>query len=170
MEKNLNKAMKKEDIFRQESVDQISTPDDLKQYIKFASPGMWLTMIAILIFMVGGCVWCIFAKLDTKVISAVLVENDVATCFVSEDDPVKPGMYIEIEGQKYTLHEHSEKLVKLQVTDESDDVILHTMDKDEDGWYNIYLIPGFSSMNNGIHRGEIIIDSVSPISFLTNGN
>jgi len=157
------------DIFRKESIEQMKTPDDLKQCIKVASPGMWLMMGAILIFMVGGVVWSIFAKLETKVAAAVEIKGDDAICYVSEDDPVSEGMPIRIKDTEYMLGEHSEKLVKLRVENSDDDTLLHMMNKDSDGWYNIYEIAGFENIEDGIYKGEVIIDSVSPFSFLTNG-
>jgi len=160
----------KDNIFREESVEQMRTPDDLKKNIQFASPGMWLTLGAILIFLIGACFWCVLAKLETKVVCAVSVKGDIATCYVSEDAPVHSGMTIEIEGEKYLLNEHSEKLVKLRIDSKEDEVALHTMNNNEDGWYNIYEISGFEGLQDGTYKGEIIVDSVSPISFLTNSN
>jgi len=158
-----------EDIYRKESVEQMKTPDDLKQCIKVASPGMWLLLIAILMFMVGGLLWCIFARLETKVAVAVNVNGDIATCYVGEEDSVEEGMNLRIEGRDYVLNEHKEKLIKLQVENEEDDALLHIMNRNTDGWYNIYEIDGFEGLKDGIYRGEVIIDSISPFSFLTNG-
>lgn len=158
-----------EDIFRKESVEQMKTPDDLKQCIKVASVGMWLLLVAILIFMVGGVIWSIFARIETKVAVAVEIKGDEAICYICEDDPVSEGMTIRIENCDYVLGEHSEKLVKLRVDNMEDDAILHMMNSESDGWYNIYEISGFTNIKDGIYKGEVIIDSVSPFSFLTNG-
>lgn len=158
-----------EDIFRKESVEQMKTPDDLKQCIKVASPGMFLMLAAILIFMVGGVAWSLLARLETKVDAAVEIKGDEAICYISEDDPVSEGMKIRIENCDYVLGEHSEKLVKLRVDDRNAEDILHVMNMDSDGWYNIYEIAGFENIEDGIYKGEVIIDSVSPFSFLTNG-
>jgi len=158
-----------EDIFRKESVEQMKTPDDLKQCIKVASPGMFLMLAAILIFMVSGVAWSLLARLETKVDAAVEIKGDEAICYISEDDPVSEGMKIRIENCDYVLGEHSEKLVKLRVDDRNAEDILHVMNMDSDGWYNIYEIAGFENIEDGIYKGEVIIDSVSPFSFLTNG-
>ena len=50
---------KKESIFRQKSIDRISSPEQLHDYIKVSSPGAWLVLVAIIIFLVGALVWAV---------------------------------------------------------------------------------------------------------------
>lgn len=44
-------------IFRKKSLDRVSSPEQLNDYIKVATPGMWLILLAIVIFLVGMIVW-----------------------------------------------------------------------------------------------------------------
>ena len=50
---------KNESIFRQKSIDRISSPEQLHDYIKVSSPGAWLVLVAIIIFLVGALVWAV---------------------------------------------------------------------------------------------------------------
>ena len=50
---------KNESIFRQKSIDRISSPEQLHDYIKVSSPGVWLVLVAIIIFLVGALVWAV---------------------------------------------------------------------------------------------------------------
>ena len=50
-------------IFRKKSVDKMSSPEQLNDYIKVTSPGIWMVLAAIAIFLAGVCVWGIFGKL-----------------------------------------------------------------------------------------------------------
>ena len=64
-------------IFRKKSVDRMSSPEQLNDYIKVTNPGVWMALAASVILLIGVCVWGIFGKLETKlsvaaVISAVL--------------------------------------------------------------------------------------------------
>ena len=47
----------KELIFRQKSIDRISSPEQLHDYIKVSSPGAWIILVAIIIFLVGELIW-----------------------------------------------------------------------------------------------------------------
>jgi len=48
-----------ESIFRQKSIDRISSPEQLHDYIKVSSPGAWLVLVAIIIFLVGALIWSV---------------------------------------------------------------------------------------------------------------
>ena len=44
-------------FFRKKSLDRISNPDDIDDYIKISSPSIWLIVIAILIILTGAMIW-----------------------------------------------------------------------------------------------------------------
>ncbi|OON87608.1 hypothetical protein BXO88_02720 [Oribacterium sp. C9] len=44
-------------LFRKKSLDRISNPDDIDDYIKISSPSVWLILIAILIILIGTLIW-----------------------------------------------------------------------------------------------------------------
>lgn len=49
-------------IFRQESIDRISSPEKLDDYIRVTTPGVWITLIAIVLLLAGAIVWSIFGE------------------------------------------------------------------------------------------------------------
>ncbi|MFR8314114.1 MAG: hypothetical protein ACLVBP_18195 [Ruminococcus sp.] len=53
-------------IFRKKSLDRISSPEQLNDYIRVANPGIWMILAAVIILLAGVCVWGIFGHLDTK--------------------------------------------------------------------------------------------------------
>ena len=50
-------------IFRQKSIDKVSSPEKLDDYIRVTRPGVWMTLAAIGILLVGTIVWGIFGEL-----------------------------------------------------------------------------------------------------------
>ena len=46
-------------IFRQKSIEKISSPEQLHDYIKVSSPGAWIILVAIIVFLVGALVWAV---------------------------------------------------------------------------------------------------------------
>ncbi len=44
-------------IFRQKSVDVVSSPEQLNDYMRVTSPGVWAVLTAILVLLAGVCVW-----------------------------------------------------------------------------------------------------------------
>ena len=49
----------KETIFRKKSIEKISSPEQLHDYIKVSSPGAWIVLLAIIVFLVGALVWAV---------------------------------------------------------------------------------------------------------------
>lgn len=53
-------------IFRKKSVDKMSSPEQLNDYVKVTNPGVWMALAAIAVLLIGICVWGVFGKLETK--------------------------------------------------------------------------------------------------------
>ena len=54
---------KKEGVFREKSLERISEPEQLHDYIRVTSPGVWLVLIAVIVLLAGVMVWGVFGKL-----------------------------------------------------------------------------------------------------------
>lgn len=124
----------KESIFRKKSLDRISSPEQLNDYIRASNPGVWLVLGAIVALLISVCVWGIFGKLDTKLTTAAVCENGKLFCFVREDDieKVKSGMKVLVNEDECAVTGISEKPVS---TDENfDDYILHLGSSQKGEW------------------------------------
>ena len=44
-------------IFRQKSIDKVSSPEKLDEYIKVTTPGVWLALAAMIILLTGAIIW-----------------------------------------------------------------------------------------------------------------
>ena len=49
-------------IFRKESIDKVSSPEKLDDYIKVTTPNVWLTLIAVMLLLIGAIIWGIFGE------------------------------------------------------------------------------------------------------------
>ena len=50
-------------IFRKKSIDKVSSPEKLDDYIRVTTPSVWITLAAIVILLVGIIVWGFFGRL-----------------------------------------------------------------------------------------------------------
>ena len=50
-------------IFRQKSIDKVSSPEKLDNYLRVTTPSVWITLAAILVLLIGALVWGIFGEL-----------------------------------------------------------------------------------------------------------
>ena len=51
-------------IFRQKSIDKVTSPEKLDDYIRVTTPSIWIVLIAILILLAGGIVWGVFGEVE----------------------------------------------------------------------------------------------------------
>jgi hypothetical protein len=52
-------------IFRKKSLERISSPEEIDDYMKILHPGMWLVLGAILLMLAAAVIWSITARLET---------------------------------------------------------------------------------------------------------
>ena len=72
-------------IFRQKSLDQISSPEQLHDYLHVTNPTVWLALAAVALLLVGLLIWTSVASVDSFA-SATATVND-GSMVIRIDDP-----------------------------------------------------------------------------------
>ena len=47
-------------LFRQKSMERITSPEQMDDYIRVSNPSVWMILAAVIVLLVGVCVWGIF--------------------------------------------------------------------------------------------------------------
>ena len=58
--------MAEKSIFRDKSLERISAPEQLNDYIKVTKPSVWVVLIATILLIAGALVWAIFGKIEVN--------------------------------------------------------------------------------------------------------
>lgn len=154
-------------LFREDNLKRVASPDKLNDYIRVSNPAMWLLLAAIIALLLGACVWGIFGKLETKVeVAAQADENGAITCYVPAAviESVSEGMDVEIGEDVFTISRIDGEPVS--ATQELGEYLLHTGGLKEGEW--VYRVELDGSVPAGVYPAEIITEQISPMSFLTN--
>ena len=53
-------------LFREKSMARVSSPEELNDYIRVTTPGVWLVLLATVILLLGMLVWSIFGTVDVE--------------------------------------------------------------------------------------------------------
>ena len=53
-------------IFREKSMESISSPEKLNDYIKVSSPSVWLIMAAIIVLLLGVIAWSVLGTVSVN--------------------------------------------------------------------------------------------------------
>ena len=155
-------------LFRKKSLEKISSPEQLNDYIHISNPSAWIVLAAFAILLVGVCIWGIYGRLDTT-LSVVAVDGaDGVVCCVREADyeKIQVGMTVEIDGEEYSIT----GIEKTPVS--ADDAITEYakhVGKLSDGEWIYYVYTDCRSMpEGGACPAEIIIERIHPLYFVTN--
>lgn len=156
----------KNNLFREKSIKKISSPEQINDYIKTSNLSIWIIFSAVIILLIGALTWAVFGELEIAVSSVTVCDDGKAYCYISENDieKITDNAYARIEGNDYVL----DNISKLPVP--ASDVIssygLHIGNFESGEW--VYTAELESTIEDGIYRTDIILESVSPISLLMN--
>ena len=155
-----------ESIFRRQNIDSLSSPEQLNDYIKSATPGVWFILIAIIFLLVGICVWGIWGHLDTTITAGAICEDGKLTIYIPEKNKemIKPGMSVTVDKQQYTLSQISAS--PIHITEQTDPYLLHISELSIGDFCFIGTIQ--TDLPGGIYTATVTVESVSPLSFVFN--
>lgn len=54
------------DLFRKKSMDKISSPEELNDYIRVTSPSVWMVLAGTVILLAGLLSWCVFGTVNVE--------------------------------------------------------------------------------------------------------
>ena len=155
-----------EQLFRKKSVDRVSSPEQLNEYIKVSNPGIWMILAAIVILLVGAIVWGVLGTLDTTLSTVAVAENGELTVYVKEADidSIEEGMTVRIGDKEGTITEISTTPTTVDGT--FSDYALHVGNLVSGEW--VFAIRVSGEFTDGVHNADIVVESVSPMSFILN--
>ena len=72
-------------IFRKESLDQISSPEQLNDYLRVTNPAVWLVLTAVILLLAGMLLWASVASIDSFASGTAQVQD--GTMRIVFEDP-----------------------------------------------------------------------------------
>lgn len=169
-------------IFRKSSLERISSPEQLNDYIRVSNPSIWLVIGALIAMLGAVAAWSIWGSLPTRINASGAVINGSICCYLSPSEAagVQSGQEVLIHlagipGSGYNTPDmkgvvssvSSQPLSRSQVAAElNNDYLLQSL-----------AVPDFS-LKVSVSTGDpapadgsivdlgIVIDDIRPIGFL----
>ena len=153
-------------IFRKKSVEKMSSPEQLNDYIKVTNPGVWMVLASIVVLLIGVCVWGIFGKLETKLTVAAESRGGQTVLYVKESDvaSVKENMRVTVGDSACIVTKVAASPVA--VTEEIGEYARYTGNLALGEW--VYTVQTDGVLADGAYAAQIVTDSVSPLYFVFN--
>lgn len=127
-------------LFRKSSMDRISSPEQLNDYIRVTNPGVWLVLAAVIVLLMGACVWGIFGRLETKITVPVQVAGGEARLVLEDGQQVDSSAPVVIDGREFSLGPAVGS-----------------------GAYSVSV-----DLPDGEYQAQVVTESVTPMSFVFN--
>lgn len=157
-------AMENETIFRDKSIERISSPEQLNDYVRLTNPGVWFVLAAIMIILIGACVFGTVGHIDSTVPGALISDGNTATCLVKREygDRFTQDMYVKVAGAEYGVSLHDAKPVT--ISSDMDSYALFVGDMQIGEW--IYEVDVDGEVPEGIYEAKLVTERISPLSFI----
>lgn len=160
--------MENHSIFRKKSMERMSSPEQLNDYLRVCSPGIWMVIVAVILLLAGACVWGVFGRLDTTLTAVAIADGDSFTVYVSEDDLADvEGKAMTVDGVEYAISDGAVSDMPEVVSEDGfSEYALHIGSLEMGEW--VYGITFDAALLEGVYEAQITVESISPMSFVVN--
>jgi len=156
-------------IFRKESLKKVSSPEELNDYIKVTSPGVWLAIAAAAALLIAALVWGIFGSLESSFNVQGFAKDGKIQCFVADKSAYSENCSVKIDGKESKISSVAARPISREEAEDAirtcggDDYDIDCLNLSE--WNYVVEITA-EGVSDGLVTAKIVKESVSPISFL----
>ena len=153
-------------LFKKSNMERVTSPEQLHGYVRVANPGLWMVLTAIVILLCGVVAWGFIGKIDTTMTTAIVADGGSAVIYVGESDVEKLeiGMTVRSEEREYTVTDIAKEPIRVDAS--FTDYAIHASGLTVGEW--VYAVSIDGEHSDGVRKADIVIDSISPISFILN--
>lgn len=132
-----------EELFREKSLKNIKSPENINDYIRVTNPGVWIILAAVIVLLIGAFVWGTFGYIESYEEGTATVINGEAT-LISGDSEIAMGM-------DFYIGETRTKVERIRF--------------DENNLGSMYISANVD-LPDGLYDSKIIIERVKPLSLI----
>ena len=153
-------------LFRAKNIERIESPESMNDYLQVTSPGVWLVLSTVIVFLIGVCIWGVFGHIDSTAKAAVVSAEGETLCLVPEDalKSAIDNRSIKIDGEDYEL---APETLNPEIISENTNIYWLLAGNLSIGDI-VYKIPLSQKMPEGVYSGTIVTETLTPLSLLLN--
>ncbi len=151
-------------IYREKSLEQLSEPEQLNEYVRVASPGVWFLLSGIILLLIGLIIWGIFGKITTTVIAPAEVSDGKITCYLLAEDVDKADdpLIITIGDVETEAFRDSAETITLDASYDSE--LFESKYLSRGKTVTAYTCD--TTLKDGYYEAEVTTETLNPISLL----
>ena len=155
-------------LFREKSLERISSPEELHDYMRVTSPRLWMLLAAIMALLAGFIVYASTVTMENTMPIQVTLESFAPEADAPEEEKFAPYSLVNCElptdlqgtvkaGTRVRMGEYQGRVTFIVMT-EGEETMNAFIEMEDDH------IP----MKDGTYDAELVIDNKTPISYLWN--
>ncbi len=129
-------------IFRKKTLERISSPEQLTDYLNVTNPGIWAVLAAVILLLAGLLAWSAIGTLETAAPVRVVVEAHTAQVIPLGSEELSAGMPLRVADQETPIASTG-----------------------TDAYGRVFGVAEID-LPDGIYDGKAVVESVRPIEFL----
>ena len=151
-------------VFSKNANQKVNSPEQLNDYIKVSSVGVWIVLAAVLLLLISAFVWGAFGSLTTTVSAAGIAKDGAAICYVESTDTIDVGDPVRINGLPGKVTAVAKAPVSAQEVAAQYDA--YTVYRLQPADWSFAVEVACEGCDDGVQTVKIICDSVKPGAFL----
>jgi len=159
-------------LFRKKSIERISSPEALHDYMRVTSPRLWMILSAIIALLIGFVIYASTATMESTIpIRVTAISNDSGEETDGEASADRRTYYF--ASLPLSMKDSVATGMVVRIGEESGKISLMTMigdDTEEDGEIGLVITmddAGYS-LPDAEYDAVLVLESTTPISFLWN--
>lgn len=156
-------------LFRKKSIDRISSPEALHDYMRVTSPRLWMILAAIVVLLAGFIVYASTAKMENTMPIRVQIQRYQTVIGEDTKEPETQDITYVSSTLPEDQMENVKTGMKLRLGKEEGHVSwIYTGEEDDKITVVFEMDHSYLPMDEGEYDAELVIESTTPISFLWN--
>lgn len=94
---------KTQSVYREDVLERISSPEQLTSYLRVTNPGIWMTLVGIIVLLAGLIAWSTIGTLETTAPATIVVEDQIAEISIDTTQQLEAGMTVRVQDDEYTI-------------------------------------------------------------------
>lgn len=158
-----------EKLFRKTSMDKVTGPEQLDDYIRVTGPSLWVVLAAAVVLLVAVLIWGAAGSLPTTISAVGVAKDGVVTCYLPADKAagIKAGMPAKAGIAESRVSSVTQTpLSRDEVTSTlGSDYLAQTLGLSD---WNVSVTIAAPGVPDGTVQVSVTVDTVKPISFILN--
>lgn len=160
----------KKRLYREKSIDRISSPEQLDEYIQVVTPGVWLVLLAVLVLLASAVLWSVTGTINVTVGTKGYSDGSSVYCYLDE----ATISAISTDMEAYIGNEKGRVAFAAKVPEAYSEAaeflggngMAHALHVEEGDWkYKVSIT--IENVPEGIYDVTIVTERMNPISYLT---